>query len=80
MDYRYLKSQIRLISKRKEEELDELLEDEELMSTVDRMCRKSDANLPLYIQFLMEKSGDIHLHDFVRIVVEHGRRTRPEMC
>ena len=50
------------------------------MSTIDRMCRKSNADLPLYIQFLMEKAGDHNLHDFARIIVEYGRKTRPEMC
>ena len=61
-------------------ELDELLIDQELMSTIDRMCSKSNADLPLYIQFLMEKSGDHNLHDFARVIVEYGRKTRPEMC
>ena len=54
--------------------MDALLKDQELMSTIDRMCRKSNADLPLYIQFLMEKAGDHSLHDFARIIVEYGQR------
>ena len=46
-DYTYLKLQIRSIPLRKENELDALLKDQELMSTIDRMCRKSNADLPL---------------------------------
>lgn len=57
-DYTYLKLQIRSIPLRKENELDALLKDQELMSTIDRMCRKSNADLPLYIQFLMEDSAN----------------------
>ena len=79
-DYTYLKLQIWSIPLRKENELDALLKDQELMSTIDRMCRKSNADLPLYIQFLMEKAGDHNLRDFARIIVEYGRKTRPEMC
>ena len=79
-DYTYLKSQIRSIHTGKEKELDALLKNQELMSTIDRMCRKSDVILPRYIQFLMEKSGDHNLHDFARMIVEYGRKTRPEMC
>lgn len=79
-DYTYLKLQIRSIPLGKENEMDALLKDQELMSTIDRMCRKSNADLPLYIQFLMEKAGDHNLHDFARIIVEYGRKTRPEMC
>ena len=79
-DYEKLKSQIRVIPLGREKELDDLLKDQELMATLDRMCRKSEANLAIYIQFLMENAGEHSLPDFVRMIVARARKTRPEMC
>ncbi|MBR2258884.1 MAG: hypothetical protein IJ899_16460 [Blautia sp.] len=78
-DYTCFKSQIQYTEER-ENELDALLKDQELMSALDRICRKSDANLPIYIQFLMKKSGGNNLHDFAKMIVEHARMTRPGIC
>lgn len=73
-DYTYLKSQIQYVPAR-EAELDALLGDRELMSALDRMCGKSNADLPIYLQFLMEKASDKDLHVLAKMVVEHVRRT-----
>ena len=75
----YTNLQIKCVPGR-EAELEALLKDQELMSTLDRMCRNSNADLALYIQFLMEKAGEYSLPDFAKMIVEHARKTRPEMC
>ena len=75
----YTKLQIKCVPGRKAE-LDALLKDQELMSTLDRMSEKSNADLPIYIQFLMERAGEYSLPDFAKMILEHARKTRPEMC
>ena len=77
-DYSYLKSEIRTPSGR-EAELDELLSDTELMSLLEKMCTRSDAKLPLYIQFLMEQKapGNLPLHELVKMVLAHAAKERP---
>ena len=77
-DYTFLKSEIRTPSGR-EAELDELLRDTDLMPLLEKMCIRSDAKLPLYIQFLMEQKapGNQPLHDFVKMVLAHAAKERP---
>lgn len=78
-DYKAIKSRIRTISLSKASELDELLSDSILMSDIDRMCSKNNADLPTYIQFLMEQKapGNPRLPDLARMVVAQAKRVRP---
>ena len=78
-DYTYLKLKIRTIPPSKSSELDELLSDTALMADIDRMCRKSNADLPIYIQFLMEQEvpGNPRLPDLAKMVVAQAKRVRP---
>ena len=79
-DYTYLKSEIRIPSGR-EAELDELLGDTELMPLFEKMCIRSGAELPIYIQFLMEQEapGKVRLHELAEMVLAHAIKSRPEM-
>lgn len=77
-DYAKIKSKIRIPSG-KEEELDELLQDTELMALVEKMCKSSNASFLLYIQFLMEQKtpGNPRLHELAEQVVDHAKKARP---
>ena len=80
-DYRYLKSQIDFIPAGREAELDELIQDAELMSMIERMCARSNASLPIYLQFLMEQEapGNLRLHELAKVLVVHAMKSRPEI-
>lgn len=78
-DYKAIKSRIRTIPLSKASELDELLIDSVLMADIDRICSKNNADLPTYIQFLMEQNapGDPRLPDLARMVVAQAKKVRP---
>ena len=79
-DYTRLKPLIRY-SPSKEKELDEFLQDTELVALVEVMCKKSNAELPLYIQYLLKKEdtlpGEPELSDVARWDIEVARQERP---
>ena len=77
-DYTKIKAKIRITSG-KEEELEELLQDTELMALVEKMCKSNNASIPLYIQFLMEQKapGNPRLHELAEQVIAHAKKARP---
>ncbi|MBQ7485874.1 MAG: hypothetical protein IJT77_00075 [Clostridia bacterium] len=77
-DYTQIKSEIS-IPAGKEAELDELLQDTELVGMIEKMCMKSDVDLPRYLQFLMEQKvpGNLRLHEFAKQLVAQAMKSRP---